>query len=266
MATNTNITLAKKWHRAMDVNVLSEALTFTRNAGITVGATSTSVLVANTSRKTATFSNDSDEIIYLSLSPDARTAEGIRLAPAGTAGTHSYEINVTNLYNGAVSAICASGGKNLCITEGYGGSINSSTINSNGWVLKETSKTINSNSNLRELAQTVTINTNSFIKKLATTKTINSDGWVLYETSKTINSNSNLLKVTSKTINTNSFIKATSESPKNSNYNIKKLADEGSIDSDMFIGYQGQTKTINSDMFIGYYQDEGIWCRMVIIE
>ena len=40
MATNTNITLSKVHHRAMDVNLLSNALTYTNNLGITVGSDS----------------------------------------------------------------------------------------------------------------------------------------------------------------------------------------------------------------------------------
>lgn len=82
--------------------------------GKTIGSSSTPVLAANDDRKTATFVNDSDEVIYLSKSATAVMNKGIRLNAAGGV----YEINQTNLYLGVVSAICASGSKNLCVEEG----------------------------------------------------------------------------------------------------------------------------------------------------
>lgn len=224
MATNTNITLSKVPHRAMDVNILSEALTFTRNTGITVGTSSTSILAVNTSRKTATFVNDSDTTIYLFLSDDAPgTGQGIRLNASGG----SYEINVTNLYNGAITAICASSNKNLCVTEGYEGIRDSNTINSNGMVTKSYSNTLNADAYIRELAQTKTINSNaiikdlaitktittdSYIKKLAATKTITSDGWIKRNYTKTINSNGWIFKTLSKTITSDMFLGYTGKS------------------------------------------------------
>lgn len=81
---------------------------------VAVGAVSTAVLAANATRIFAQFVNDSDEEIYLDLSATAVMNEGIRLNRAGG----SFEINLTNLYTGAVRAICASGGKNLTVTEG----------------------------------------------------------------------------------------------------------------------------------------------------
>lgn len=223
MATNTNITLSKVPHRAMDINILSKALTYTRNTSVSVGTSGTSILAINTSRKTATFVNDSDETIYLFLSDDApSTGQGIRLNAEGG----SYEINVTNLYNGAITAICASGGKNLCVTEGYDGIRSTTTINSDGWVFKEATKTINSNYHLRELAQTSTIASDSYIKKLGTSKTLNSDSYIKkIGNTKTLNSNAWVGETQSKTINSNAHIlKVTSQT----------------IVSDMFLGYTGQ--------------------------
>ena len=79
-----------------------------------IGSSNTQVIVSNASRKFAVFVNDSDEVIYLDLSATAVMNEGIRLNAAGG----SYEINLNNLYTGEVSAICASGSKNLTVTEG----------------------------------------------------------------------------------------------------------------------------------------------------
>ena len=81
---------------------------------VTVGAVSTAVLAALAARHFAQFVNDSDETIYLDLSDTAVMNEGIRLNASGG----SFEINWTNLYTGAIAAICASGGKNLTVTEG----------------------------------------------------------------------------------------------------------------------------------------------------
>ena len=83
------------------------------SGAVTVGNTDTSVLAANNSRKSATFVNDSDESIYLQLGAAAVLNEGIRLNAAGG----SYEINHTNLFTGAVNAICTSGSKVLTVTE-----------------------------------------------------------------------------------------------------------------------------------------------------
>ena len=84
------------------------------NDGVSVGATTTQVLAVNTARTFAALVNDSDEIIYLSLSGTAIANKGIRL----NVGGGSYEINMTNLYTGAVFAICASGSKNMTVAEG----------------------------------------------------------------------------------------------------------------------------------------------------
>lgn len=95
------------------INKPTKATTAT-NDKTAVGSTSTSVLSANSKRKFAVFVNDSDETIYLSLSATAVINKGIRLNAHGGA----YEINLNNLYTGAVSAICTSGSKNLTKVEG----------------------------------------------------------------------------------------------------------------------------------------------------
>ncbi len=78
-----------------------------------MGSSSTSVMSSNSNRVAATFVNDSNETIYLALGSTATMNQGIRLSANG--GT--FRIDQTNLYTGAVSAICAGGGKNLCTTE-----------------------------------------------------------------------------------------------------------------------------------------------------
>lgn len=119
------VTKSKKMGRFIVLNgvtydvdeLLATALRRTSSATptkISVGATSTSVLAANANRNFAVFVNDSDEVIYLSLSGTAVMNEGIRLNAAGGA----YEINVLNMYTGDISAICSSGTKNLTLTEG----------------------------------------------------------------------------------------------------------------------------------------------------
>lgn len=84
------------------------------STGVAIGAGSTPALALNEDRRFAVFVNDSDETIYLNLTGTAVMNQGIRLNANGG----SYEINSTNLYTGIVTAICASGAKNLCVTEG----------------------------------------------------------------------------------------------------------------------------------------------------
>ena len=79
---------------------------------VTVGSTSTAVLAANADRRYAELFNDSDQTIYLSLGGDAALHSG----PAIPAGS-SYVIAAGNLYQGAVTAICADGGKVLTVVE-----------------------------------------------------------------------------------------------------------------------------------------------------
>ena len=76
---------------------------------VSVGNTSTSVLSANKDRIEAVLVNDSDEDIYVSESGTAVINEGFVLTPSGSA--------VVDTYTGVITAICASGGKNLTVTE-----------------------------------------------------------------------------------------------------------------------------------------------------
>lgn len=79
-----------------------------------VGAVSTLVLAANSARVDADFVNDGDEACYLARGNAAVIGSGIKLVPNG-----SYHIGTSNLFLGAIYAICASGGLNLAISEGH---------------------------------------------------------------------------------------------------------------------------------------------------
>jgi hypothetical protein len=68
----------------------------------TIDGTSVVILPTNPNRLQATFvNNDANDTVYLSYGAIAETGKGIALMPNGG----SYEINSTNLYRGAISAI-----------------------------------------------------------------------------------------------------------------------------------------------------------------
>lgn len=111
---STEEVLNKVWDD--EDNILKTALAYNTatNTKVSVGVASTAVLVANTTRKYAIFVNDSANVIYLSLSGTAVINEGIRLNASGGA----FEVNSTNLYQGAISAIATGAGSNLTVCEG----------------------------------------------------------------------------------------------------------------------------------------------------
>lgn len=84
------------------------------NTKIDVGATSTPVLAANADRRFLFLVNDSDENIYVSLGSVAVLNEGILL----TAGGGALTLDIASMWLGSISAICASGSKNLTVSEG----------------------------------------------------------------------------------------------------------------------------------------------------
>ena len=93
------------------VSVASEKASSSSTSGkVSVGNTSTSILSSNGSRKAAIIVNDSNETVYLNLSGTAVINEGIRLNAKG--GVHREE-----MYTGAIFGICASGSKNVTVTE-----------------------------------------------------------------------------------------------------------------------------------------------------
>ena len=81
-----------------------------------IAAGTTLALAANANREYAMFINDSNEVIYMKVGVVAVQNEGIRLNASGG----SYEMNrqIGNLDTRVVNAICASGGKELLVTEG----------------------------------------------------------------------------------------------------------------------------------------------------
>ena len=80
------------------------------NTKVSVGLASTAVLADNSDRIEITIVNDSDEVVYLSLSDTAVMNEGIRLNAHGGA-------IINNTYTGAIAAICTTGTKNITVSE-----------------------------------------------------------------------------------------------------------------------------------------------------
>jgi len=97
----------------VDVNEVRKTDTSTI-AQVSVGVASTAVLAANANRIFAEFVNDSDNVIYLALGTPAVMNRGIRLNANGG----SFWIGLTNLYTGAVKAICGVAAQNLTVSEG----------------------------------------------------------------------------------------------------------------------------------------------------
>ena len=85
-------------------------VTSATNTKVSVGSSSTTVLALNANRIAAILVNDSDEEIYVSLSGTAVMNEGIRL---NASGGNLIETE----YTGIITAICASGSKNLTVVE-----------------------------------------------------------------------------------------------------------------------------------------------------
>jgi len=79
--------------------------------GISIGAVSTLVVAANSSRNILTLVNDSSQDIYIALGTDAILNKGRRLNKRGGTFTISGEYP----YKGAIYAICITGGANLCL-------------------------------------------------------------------------------------------------------------------------------------------------------
>lgn len=99
---------------ALNVNTGINIANSVLNTKVTVGAVSTLVLAANSSRRYLFLVNDSDENIYVSLGLPAVMNEGILL----TAGGGALTLDTTTMWLGSIGAICATGGKNLTVSEG----------------------------------------------------------------------------------------------------------------------------------------------------
>lgn len=97
--------------------VVSKAMT-PAHSQVDVGATSTSMIGANASRRYLLIINDSDTVIYLNLTGAAAVVNrGVRINANGS----NYEMSATNenLVIGAITAIHGgAGNKSLLVTEG----------------------------------------------------------------------------------------------------------------------------------------------------
>lgn len=83
------------------------------NTKVTVWATTTTVINLSVSPMMVALTNDSDEIMYISIgSLTAVMNEGIRLNANGGA----IVIDTAHVLANKISAICASWGKNLCVS------------------------------------------------------------------------------------------------------------------------------------------------------
>ena len=95
----------------LDVNTTTKKLaTSTTNHQVSIGSSSTEIVDALSTREELVIINDSDETIYLGLGGLAVVNRGIRLNANG--GSFS-----TDSWTGAVNGICASGSKNVTVTE-----------------------------------------------------------------------------------------------------------------------------------------------------
>lgn len=89
--------------------------TISSDSQVTVGNQTVVVLPANSSRKSASIVNTSDSgVVFVSFNAIAEVGKGIALYANGG----SYEINTTNLYRGALTAISDTAGSTLAISEG----------------------------------------------------------------------------------------------------------------------------------------------------
>lgn len=94
--------------------VLNNIDTVTFNS-VTVANTSTSIIAANAKRTYLRLTNDSNEIMYITLGSVAAVMnKGISILANGGI----YEINQNNLWQGEIRGICASGSKSIMYLEG----------------------------------------------------------------------------------------------------------------------------------------------------
>ena len=82
--------------------------------GVTIAATTTEVLAANTDRASASIvaSPSNTETVWIKVEDDAVMNEGIPLVPGG-----AYNIGTNNFHTMAVNGICASGGQVVGVSE-----------------------------------------------------------------------------------------------------------------------------------------------------
>lgn len=83
---------------------------------VSVGATSTTVLAASTTRRWLLLVNDSDEVMYIKVGAAAVMNAGIRINANG--GSFEMSQDLGNLSSAVIYGICASGTKNLLVSYG----------------------------------------------------------------------------------------------------------------------------------------------------
>lgn len=104
--------------RAVPVDQTRQPGESSRPGAVAVGVTSVIVLQRQPFRKEATFTNDSDTVIFLAKGSLATLNAGIRLNANG--GLADILPDTTGrIYVGPISAICSLAAKNLCFTEDW---------------------------------------------------------------------------------------------------------------------------------------------------
>jgi hypothetical protein len=100
-------------HRAAPSSQLGEINRFTSTtvASSTCETTSSDMLATSSGRLYAAFVNDSSTTTYLGFTNPAVAGKGVRLNANGG----SYEINLDNLFTGAVSCISLAAGSNITV-------------------------------------------------------------------------------------------------------------------------------------------------------
>lgn len=86
------------------------------HTAVTVGSSTTAVIAASAGRRYLLLVNDSDEAIYVKFGAAAVMNEGIRVNASG--GTFEMSAAKGNLDTRVINGICASGSKELLVTQG----------------------------------------------------------------------------------------------------------------------------------------------------
>ena len=88
------------------------------NTGVSVGITSSKILVGNGGRNALTLTNSGSYDIYVSKGSPAVVGQGIYLVAGG--GAHTFTANNDGkIFQGDIYAIANGGSSNLCICEEY---------------------------------------------------------------------------------------------------------------------------------------------------
>ena len=94
--------------------VAVESALTTAHTAPTIGSASTTALASAAGRVSALFQNIADEVIWLNIGGTAAASTGIKLLPEAS---YSMSAKEGTLSTAAVTAICATGGKKLLVTQ-----------------------------------------------------------------------------------------------------------------------------------------------------